>query len=79
MLSANVHLPGADDSDGVLRMIGDLIGSQIIDRKDGSLVGTSVAFDAEGASLVGTRYRTAYLATGAGGRLWRLGTPGRAR
>lgn len=61
------------------RADGDLIGTGIIDPAEGSLVGTAIAYHSEGAALVGTRYRNAYLDPGVGGRLWRVteegGTP----
>ncbi|MDH5225079.1 MAG: hypothetical protein OEW46_09950 [Actinomycetota bacterium] len=53
----------------------DLIGALVIDPNEGSLVGSSIAIDGGGVSLVGTRYRNAYLWPGVGGRLWRLDAP----
>lgn len=54
------------------RADGDLVGTGVIDPADGSLVGSAIAHDVDGASLVGTKYRNAYLDPGVGGRLWRL-------
>jgi hypothetical protein len=51
---------------------GDLVGAQMLDAPDGSLVGSGLSFDDRGASLVGTRYRTTDLWPGIRGRLWRL-------
>jgi hypothetical protein len=55
---------------------GALVASQVIDPTEGSLVGRGISIDASGASIVGTRYRNAYLDPGVGGRLWRLTTGG---
>ena len=51
---------------------GALVASRVIDPIDGSLAGRGISIHTSGASLVGTRYRNAYLDPGIGGRLWRV-------